>query len=191
MPTFLTRPCRLGFVLLFLALLGSFLPSTQARTPHEKELAGMLVDYRTRALVKNIRAGQITSIQFNELLRGSLIPSLPSTGVFLYPSFEPTVTNRRLIAYTDAGIADGIKIDRLGNLWIGCGDGVQIFSKTSGTLLGKVNLPQESGESGSANTMAGKTASVANLTFVGNNKLVLLAEQNMYLVTFTTPAARP
>ena len=34
--------------------------------------------------------------------------------------------NRRVFAYTDAGIPDGIQIDKNGNVYAGCGDGVQV-----------------------------------------------------------------
>ena len=34
--------------------------------------------------------------------------------------------NRRVFAYVDAGIPDGIQIDKNGNVYAGCGDGVQV-----------------------------------------------------------------
>jgi hypothetical protein len=85
---------------------GTFLLHTRkatmrARTPHDKELDGIVVDHRIRALVKNIHADQIVSIQFTDLLRGPLAISMPTKGpnqVPVYPYYEPTVTDRRLIA---------------------------------------------------------------------------------------------
>ena len=37
-----------------------------------------------------------------------------------------TFLNRRIFAYVDAGIPDGIQIDKNGNVYAGCGDGVQV-----------------------------------------------------------------
>ena len=34
--------------------------------------------------------------------------------------------NRRVFAYVDAGIPDGVQIDKDGNVYAGCGDGVQV-----------------------------------------------------------------
>ena len=37
-----------------------------------------------------------------------------------------TFLNRRVFAYVDTGIPDGIQIDKSGNVYAGCGDGVQV-----------------------------------------------------------------
>ena len=37
-----------------------------------------------------------------------------------------TFLNRRIFAYADTGIPDGIQIDKNGNVYAGCGDGVQV-----------------------------------------------------------------
>jgi sugar lactone lactonase YvrE len=34
--------------------------------------------------------------------------------------------NRRVFAYVDNGAADGIQVDSKGNVYAGCGDGVQV-----------------------------------------------------------------
>ena len=34
--------------------------------------------------------------------------------------------NRRVFAYVDSGIPDGIQVDTDGNVYSGCGDGVQV-----------------------------------------------------------------
>lgn len=34
--------------------------------------------------------------------------------------------NRRILAYVDAGVPDGIQIDTQGNIYSACGDGVQV-----------------------------------------------------------------
>lgn len=34
--------------------------------------------------------------------------------------------NRRVFVFTDAGIPDGIQVDKAGNVYSGCGDGVHV-----------------------------------------------------------------
>jgi gluconolactonase len=58
---------------------------------------------------------------------------------------EKYLRNRRVFAYVDVGIPDGIHTDTKGNVWSGCGDGVQVWDE-EGVLLGKVRV-----ENGSAN----------------------------------------
>ena len=52
-------------------------------------------------------------------------------------SGNPFLTNRRLFAYADVGIPDGIKVDKMGNVYAGCGDGVNVWS-AGGDLAGKI-----------------------------------------------------
>lgn len=47
------------------------------------------------------------------------------------------MTNRRLFAFVDKGIPDGIKCDTSGNVYSGCGDGVNVWSP-GGVLLGRI-----------------------------------------------------
>ncbi|KIP02469.1 hypothetical protein PHLGIDRAFT_130720 [Phlebiopsis gigantea 11061_1 CR5-6] len=77
------------------------------------------------------------------------------TGVF---------TNRRIFAFADSGVPDGIQIDTQGNVYSGCGDGVQVWDST-GTLLGKFFL----------NTTS------SNMVFAGKGRLVIMAETAIYL----------
>ncbi|KAI0710560.1 D-lactonohydrolase-like protein [Earliella scabrosa] len=78
--------------------------------------------------------------------------------------------NRRVFAYVDTGIADGIQLDAAGNVYAGCGDGAQVWNP-EGTLIGKF--------------FVGGVA--ANLVFAGNGRLVILAETAIY---FAEIAAR-
>lgn len=50
----------------------------------------------------------------------------------------PTLHNRRVFAYADNGVPDGIKCDTLGNVYSGCGDGVHVSGRfcARGRLLG-------------------------------------------------------
>ncbi|KAH6612984.1 gluconolactonase precursor [Boeremia exigua] len=50
------------------------------------------------------------------------------------------LTNKRLFAFADRGIPDGIECDRAGNVYSGCGDGVHVWA-ADGTLIGKIVIP--------------------------------------------------
>lgn len=52
----------------------------------------------------------------------------------------PFLTNKRLFALPAAGIPDGIKCDCRGNVYAGCGDGVNVWAP-DGRLLGKIVVP--------------------------------------------------
>lgn len=49
----------------------------------------------------------------------------------------PFLANKRLFAFADGGWPDGIKCDMEGNVYSGCGDGVEVWNPT-GTLIGKI-----------------------------------------------------
>jgi len=53
--------------------------------------------------------------------------------------------NKRVFAYADVGVPDGIHTDIEGNVWSGCGDGVQVWDP-EGVLYGKIRV-----EGGAAN----------------------------------------
>ncbi|TCD59896.1 hypothetical protein EIP91_011211 [Steccherinum ochraceum] len=72
--------------------------------------------------------------------------------------------NRRVFAYADTGLPDGIQLDTKGNVYSGCGDGVQVWD-SDGTLLGKFFI--------------GTTS--ANMVFAGQGRLVILGETAVYL----------
>ncbi|KAH6892036.1 gluconolactonase [Thelonectria olida] len=50
---------------------------------------------------------------------------------------QPFLANRRLFAFAGSGIPNGIKCDMDGNVYSGCGDGVNVWS-AGGLLLGKI-----------------------------------------------------
>ena len=50
---------------------------------------------------------------------------------------QPTVYNRRLFAFVETGIPDGIKCDMKGRVYSGCGDGIHVWSP-GGLLLGRI-----------------------------------------------------
>jgi gluconolactonase len=80
---------------------------------------------------------------------------------------SPFLANRRLFAMADTGIPDGIKCDLAGNVYSGCGDGLNVWSP-GGTLIGKILLP-------------GKNPGVANFCFTKPGEIVLLNETRMWV----------
>ncbi|EJD07762.1 D-lactonohydrolase-like protein [Fomitiporia mediterranea MF3/22] len=91
--------------------------------------------------------------------------TLPST-IYKYDVEEgsQSFANRRVFAYSDNGIPDGIQLDSKGNVYAGCGDGVHVWNP-SGELVGKFFLGSLS----------------ANMAFAGPGRLVILAETRIYL----------
>ncbi|KAI2620080.1 calcium-dependent phosphotriesterase [Hypoxylon sp. NC1633] len=79
---------------------------------------------------------------------------------------DGTWDNRKLFAYIDSGVADGIHCDSNGNVYSGCGDGVHVWNP-SGKLIGKIFL--------------GKTS--ANFNFAGDGRMVICAEEDLYYAT--------
>lgn len=51
----------------------------------------------------------------------------------------PFLANRRVFAFATNGFPDGIKCDTQGNVYAGCGDGVEIWN-AGGTLIGKIAI---------------------------------------------------
>ncbi|KAF9463466.1 calcium-dependent phosphotriesterase [Collybia nuda] len=85
--------------------------------------------------------------------------------------------NRRVFAFVDTGIPDGIQVDLKGNVYSGCGDGVQVWND-EGTLLGKFFLGTVS----------------ANMVFAGDGKLVILGGTNIFVANIAAqgiPAISP
>lgn len=70
----------------------------------------------------------------------SVRPRLPAT-IYEYDVIDDgtRLANRKVFAYCDNGVPDGIKCDEEGNVYSGCGDGVHVWDP-KGTLLGKINI---------------------------------------------------
>ncbi|KAG1883845.1 calcium-dependent phosphotriesterase [Suillus subluteus] len=71
--------------------------------------------------------------------------------------------NRRVFAYIDSGAPDGIQLDTKGNVYSGCGDGIEVWN-SEGTLIGKFFL----------------NSTTAELMFTKSG-LVILEETAMYV----------
>ncbi|ATY58550.1 SMP-30 Gluconolaconase LRE-like region [Cordyceps militaris] len=52
---------------------------------------------------------------------------------------QPIVCNRRLFAFVETGIPDGIKCDTDGRVYSGCGDGIHVWSE-GGVPLGRIQI---------------------------------------------------
>lgn len=76
---------------------------------------------------------------------------------------QPFLINRRLFAYADSPIPDGIKCDVHGNVYSGCMDGVNVWSP-GGILLGKILVP----------------GGVANFCFGRKGEMFILNEHRLW-----------
>ncbi|KAH9480025.1 Lactonohydrolase oryL [Psilocybe cubensis] len=104
----------------------------------------------------------------------ALINNTLSATIYAYDVDAKTFAfnNRRVFAFIDTGIPDGIQVDTNGNVYAGCGDGVQIF-REDGVLLGKIFVG----------------ANVANMAFAGDGRLVILAGSSIFLAQIEAKSA--
>lgn len=99
----------------------------------------------------------------------------PAT-IYSYPVSDGGMFGpRSTFAYVSPGVPDGIHCDSDGNVYAGCGDGVHAFDATSGRLLGKI--------------FVGKT--VANFRFVGQGRMVIAAETELYYAQVAAEGGDP
>ncbi|KAL5339454.1 hypothetical protein BJX70DRAFT_387887 [Aspergillus crustosus] len=88
--------------------------------------------------------------------------SIYAFDVVLYHK-QPFLTNRRLFAMADSTIPDGIKCDLEGNVYSGCGDGLNVWSP-GGDLLGRILVK----------------GGVANFCFGRDGEIFLLNEHRLW-----------
>ncbi|KAL3424750.1 SMP-30/Gluconolaconase/LRE-like region [Phlyctema vagabunda] len=79
---------------------------------------------------------------------------------------QPVLANKRTFAMPTSGIPDGIKTDTAGNVYSGCGDGVNVWSP-AGLLMGKIIVP----------------GGAANFALGPNGMVFLLNEDKLWLAT--------
>ncbi|KDQ26359.1 hypothetical protein PLEOSDRAFT_169186 [Pleurotus ostreatus PC15] len=116
------------------------------------------------------RDGKTAFISDSGAIGGDATQMQPTTlYAFDVDSTTHAFKNRRVFAYVDAGIPDGIQLDTNGNVYSGAGDGVHTWD-SEGTLLGKFFL--------------GSTA--PNMVFAGKGRLVILAETKIYMAKIAT-----
>ncbi|KAF8996733.1 calcium-dependent phosphotriesterase [Cyathus striatus] len=77
-----------------------------------------------------------------------------------------TFSNRRIFAFVDTGIPDGIQVDTEGNVFAGTADGVTVWNK-DGILIGKIFIGGD----------------VANMAFAEGGRLVILANTSIFLAS--------
>ncbi|TEB25096.1 calcium-dependent phosphotriesterase [Coprinellus micaceus] len=92
-----------------------------------------------------------------------LIRMTPTRYAFDVDPVTHAFKNRRIFAYADIGIPDGLIVDTRGNVYTGAGDGVHVWNSI-GTLLGKFFIGMVS----------------ANMAFAGDGRLVILAETKVF-----------
>ena len=93
------------------------------------------------------------------------VPTDPTTIYRFDVQDDGTWENKKVFAYASPGLPDGIHCDSKGNVYSGCGDGVQVWNE-SGVLLGKIFL--------------GTTS--ANFNFAKGGRMVICAETELYYV---------
>ncbi|GAA6006464.1 SMP-30/gluconolactonase/LRE family protein [Rhodotorula paludigena] len=122
---------------------------------------------------------------------GSLDPQRPAS-IYVYDVVRPDpakgedqhcgprLENRRVFAYCDAGVPDGIKTDKAGNVYSGTGEGVSIWN-AHGTLLGKILLPPPALPASLPHPRAPKTRYCANFCLCPGGRVCILAEDRIYV----------
>jgi gluconolactonase len=104
-------------------------------------------------------------------LNFSFNPKLPAS-IYSYDVVDSErLGNRQMLAFCDAGVPDGIKCDISGNVYSGCGDGIQCWDP-KGTLIGKI--------------YTGST--VGNFNF-SKDGIWAFAEERLFLVNFGAKGA--
>lgn len=91
-----------------------------------------------------------------------------------YDAVDGRAENPRLLSESEAGIYDGFRIDRHGNIWTSAADGVHCLD-ADGRLLGKIRVPE----------------TVANVAFGGlaGNRLYICATRKLFAVYLNTTGA--
>jgi gluconolactonase len=87
-----------------------------------------------------------------------------------------TVSNPRKFAVISPGFPDGMRLDAMGNIYVGALDGVQVLN-SQGMLIGKILLPKMT----------------SNLTFGGknNNILFICSSDSVWAIKFNTQGCKP
>ena len=104
--------------------------------------------------------------------------------------------NRRVFSFIDAGGPDGIQVDSDANVYVASGDGVQVsgvdvflatrHSLTFAMLFSTMQIFRDDG------VLLGKVfigSNVANMAFAGDGRLVVLANDTIYLAQIATKSA--
>ncbi|WP_315783053.1 MULTISPECIES: SMP-30/gluconolactonase/LRE family protein [unclassified Bradyrhizobium] len=96
------------------------------------------------------------------------VPDWPAViRVYAVAASGRTVGEGRVFATSPAGLFDGFRIDRSGNIWTSTGDAIAIYAP-DGTLIGRIPVPEI----------------VSNVTFGGpkRNRLYITAQTSLYAI---------
>ncbi|KAH7904277.1 hypothetical protein BJ138DRAFT_1131026 [Hygrophoropsis aurantiaca] len=109
--------------------------------------------------------GRTVFVTDTAISSGFLGQTFPAT-IYAYDvdPITQSFKNRRVFAYSDSGIPDGIQLDTMGNVYSGCGEGTHVWNP-EGTLIGKFFL----------------NSTTAEMMFTKSG-LVILDEETVYLV---------
>jgi len=96
-------------------------------------------------------------------------------GLLPYDQITPLSWSKPVVFRHPSSIADGMRLDVHGNIYVGALDGVQVFNP-EGTLIGKILMPKET----------------ANLTFGGkdNNILFICSSNSVWVIKLNTKGAK-
>jgi len=112
-------------------------------------------------------------------ITGDGIDSTAPRSIYAYDVVGSGLRNRRLLYVTPSGIPNGIKTDKKGRIYAGCGDGVHVLSP-EGELLGRILTSLNIGTG-----MVDHTGGVTNLCFGSGSHagtLFMLAEDAIFSV---------
>lgn len=82
---------------------------------------------------------------------------------------SPALINRRVFAMAAVGFPDGIKCDVHGNVYAGCGDGVEVWN-SAGKMIGKILVG----------------GGVANFSFGKDGEMFICNEQRLWRIQLAT-----
>lgn len=102
-------------------------------------VADQLVKPNGLALSQDETRLYLTDTGFQQSDKTDINPDLPRT-IYVYDFDGPKknfLVNRRVFAVADTGIPDGVKVDKVGNVWAACGDGLNVWD-SYGDLIGKI-----------------------------------------------------
>ncbi|KAF8154571.1 D-lactonohydrolase-like protein [Crassisporium funariophilum] len=102
-----------------------------------------------------------------------------------------TFLNRRIFAYVDTGVPDGVQVDKAGNVYAGCGDGVQVCFLLFSAIGMNLILPQFHQVWNPQGTLLGKFflgTTSANMVFAGDGRLVIMAETKIFVAKIAAKA---
>lgn len=112
---------------------------------------------------KTLGGKSFSTLFIGQSLNSSFRPATIYAFDVMTTSGAPFLVNRRLFAMAAEGFPDGIKCDVYGNVYSGCGDGVEVWNP-AGTLVGRIIVD----------------GGVANFCFGKEGEMFLCNEQKLW-----------